>query len=77
MSRMTAAARLGVSQQLLDKIARGEAPVSVRTALRLERLFSTSAEMWLRLQDNWDLWHARRELERDLAKIKPVKVTWR
>jgi addiction module HigA family antidote len=72
---VTAAARdLGVSQQLLSQIVRGDGPITARTAVRLERLFGASAEFWLSLQQKWDLWHELRRSERDLTKIKPLKA---
>lgn len=73
LSMMAAARLLGVSQQLLNKIVKGEGPVRVNTALRLERLFGTSAEFWLNLQRDWDLWNAARELRPALAKIPRLK----
>lgn len=43
------------------------------TALRLARLFGTTAEHWLNGQRNWDLWHAIRSPEAlDIEGIEPV-----
>lgn len=72
LSMMAAARRLGVSQQLVNRIVRGEGPVTVKTALRLERLFGTSAGFWLNLQRDWDLWHEVRESKADLKRIQPM-----
>lgn len=73
LSMVAAARRLGVSQQLLNKIVRGDGPVTVNTALRLERLFESEAAMWLNLQRDWDLWHALRQLKRELEFIRPLE----
>ncbi len=73
LSSAEAARRLGLSQQLVNQIVRGKGPVTARTALRLERLFGPSAEFWLRLQQNWDLWHELRASKGDLARIRRLK----
>jgi antitoxin HigA-1 len=56
-----AAARLGVSRQALSALLHGHTNVSVDMALRLEeRMHWSTAEMWLGLQQDYDLWQARR-----------------
>jgi addiction module HigA family antidote len=42
----------------LDAIVKGRRAVSADTALLLEALTRWDAEIWLRLQAKWDLWHA-------------------
>jgi len=54
-----AAQRLGVSRQALSAILNGRAGVSAEMALRLEAALGTSAEMWVQMQANHDLWQAR------------------
>jgi plasmid maintenance system antidote protein VapI len=39
-------------------------------ALRLSRCLGRSAESWLAMQDAYDLWHARQQL--DLSSLEPV-----
>lgn len=55
----TAAARLGVSRQTLDKIINGRGNVTPVMAIRFEKVFGSSAETWLRLQLAHDLAQAR------------------
>lgn len=43
-------------------------------ALRLGKLFGTTAEFWLTLQRNADLWGAARALKREIAGIQPLHV---
>jgi addiction module HigA family antidote len=54
------AKRLGVTRQALSAMLNGRAGVSASMALRLEGALGTSAEMWLNMQTNHDLWHARK-----------------
>ena len=66
-----AARRLGVSRQRLHGIVHEHQPVREDMALRLERLFGSSAEMWLGMQSAHDLWHHRRRMAAELADIHP------
>lgn len=54
----TLARRLGVSRQSVNEVVRERRGVSTEMAMRLSRLFGTSAEYWLNLQRNIDLWDA-------------------
>jgi len=55
-----AAKRLGVTRQALSALINGRAGVSASMALRLEAALGVSAEMWLGMQTNYDLWKARK-----------------
>ena len=62
------AKRIGVSYVRLNAIVNGRRGVTPNTALRLERATGWDADLWLRLQLDWDLWHelhspAAREIE--------------
>lgn len=50
-----AAKVLGVTRQALNNLVNGKAGVSPEMAVRLAKAFGGSAEMWLRLQANYDL----------------------
>ena len=39
-------------------------------ALRVASYFGNSAEHWLNMQQEYDLWHARKVIADDLEKIK-------
>ncbi len=55
-----AAVGLGVTRQQLYRVIRGESGISPEMAVRLEKAFGGSAEVWLRMQVNHDLAHIRR-----------------
>ena len=55
-----AAIGLGVTRQQLYRVIRGESGVSPEMAVRLEKAFGGSAEVWLRMQVNHDLGQIRR-----------------
>ena len=50
--------RLGVSRKTLSKIVNERGSVTPDMALRLSKAFNTTPELWLNLQQNYELWHA-------------------
>lgn len=52
---------IGVPVSRVAAIVKGQRSISADTALRLGQYFGTSAEMWLKLQLQYDLRMARRE----------------
>lgn len=54
------AASLGISRQTLHDLFSLKRSVTPEMAVRLERVIGSSAEMWLTLQSDYDLWHARK-----------------
>lgn len=67
------AMRLGVSYPRLNEIVRRRRSVTPDTALRLARVLGMSAEFWLGLQQDWDLWHAMRSEEaEEIARLEPL-----
>ncbi len=74
LSATALAEAVGVSRQSINELLRERRAVSPEMALRLGKVFGTSAEFWLNLQRNVDLWTAARDLERELAEIRPVQV---
>ena len=74
ISQSAFAVRLGVSYPRLNEIVRGKRSVTPDTALRLERVLGMPADFWLRLQADWDLWHAMRgEKAGEIARLEPLK----
>jgi len=73
MSQSAFAIRLGVSFPRLNEIVRGKRAVTPDTALRLAQVTRMSADFWLGLQLDWDLWHALRSDDaRAIAKLTPL-----
>jgi addiction module HigA family antidote len=78
ISGRAAAQAIGMSSNGMAKLLRGEVPVTVETALRIGKYFGNgetvqdAAEFWLRMQLDYDLWHAHAKLKDDIAKIEPL-----
>jgi len=49
---------LGVSRKTLSKILNERGSITPDMALRLSKAFKTTPELWLTLQQNYDLWQA-------------------
>ena len=76
ISQSAFAVQLGVSFPRLNEIVRGKRGVSADTALRLAVVTGMSADFWLGLQLDWDLWHALRSKDvARIAKLAPLRRT--
>ena len=65
--------RLGVSRRALSMIINGSRPVTVDMAMRLARVFGTTAQLWLGLQRDCDLWDAAHANAADYEHIQPLE----
>jgi addiction module HigA family antidote len=63
---------IGVPYQRVNEVVNGRRGVSPSTALRLAKYLGTSAEVWLSIQQRWDLYHAQRAESQALARIRRV-----
>jgi antitoxin HigA-1 len=64
---------LGVSYPRLNEIVKGRRAVTPNTALRLARVLGMSADFWLGLQHDWDLWHALNGPEaEEINQLQPI-----
>jgi addiction module HigA family antidote len=63
----------GIPRTRIERIVREELGISADTALRLAKLFGTSAEFWLNLQTRYEMLIAQRAIAKDLKRIEPLK----
>lgn len=70
LSVTEAASRLGVTRTALSRILNGSAGISVDMALRLRDALGTSAELWINMQAQYDLWQAEK-------KPRPAVISFR
>jgi len=69
---VTEAARaLGVTRQTLNNLVNERSGISAEMAIRLEKAFNTSADLWVRLQTAYDLAQARRR--EHTIKVAPYR----
>jgi len=55
---------LGISPKTLSNILNGHQGVSSEMAVRLSEAFGSSPEFWLKLQRDYELWHAEQKINR-------------
>ena len=66
------AERLRVSRQQLHNILAEKAAISPEMALRLGRFCGNGPDLWISMQQAYDLWHASKKVGKEIAKIKPA-----
>ena len=66
------AEKLDVAPSTLTRILKGTSGVSPEMALRLSKSLGSSPEHWLQMQQNYDLWHARRNI--NLKRVSKLKL---
>jgi addiction module HigA family antidote len=64
MTVKEAAGRLRVTRATLSRILNGHAGITAGMSLRLSAALGTSPEFWLKMQVQYDLWHARKTTPR-------------
>lgn len=69
------AQRLGISYPRLNEVIKGRRSVTPDTALRLSHVLGMSADFWLGLQQDWDLWHAMNSPQAiEIKRLKPIPI---
>ena len=67
------AENLGVSASTLNRLLNGESNISSVMALRLSKTLGRSPESWLAMQDQYDLWYARKKV--NLKRVRKLDVS--
>src|SRR3981081_1588698 len=73
LSPYAVARACGLPRTRIERVARGEAPVTADTALRLARYFGTTPAFWMNIQAQFDLECAADDMAAALKKIEPLK----
>ena len=63
------AAKIGVTRKTLSELINCHSGVSAEMALRLSLAFNTTPDLWLGLQQDYDIWNAKKKMGR--LEIKP------
>ena len=73
LSVTAGAQALGVTRQTLNNLVNGKAGVSAEMAVRLATAFGGSAEVWVRMQANYDLAQVKRREPEIVATVRHVE----
>jgi addiction module HigA family antidote len=66
------ALRIGTSRKNLSEIVNCKTGISAEMALKLAKVLNTSAQFWLNLQLQYDLWQAKQHV--NLDNIEPIAM---
>ena len=76
LTQVAFADHIGVPFQRVNAIANGRRSVTPDTALRFAKVFGTSPDFWLNLQQMWDLYCAMHSDEAEaIEKLEPMRAT--
>jgi addiction module HigA family antidote len=64
------AKQLDVSPSTLSRILKAKSAITPEMALRLSKALGRSPESWLSMQDNYDLWQAKHNV--NLARVHQI-----
>jgi antitoxin HigA-1 len=64
--------KIGVTRAALSRVINGRAAISPDMALRLADALGGTAESWLHMQANYDLWRARQRPRKPIARLDGV-----
>ena len=73
ISQTELARLIGVSRRTISEIIHERRRVTPDIAFRLARVFNSTPEMWMNLQQAVDLWEADKNHRREYDKIHPVQ----
>jgi addiction module HigA family antidote len=73
LSERQMADSLDVAPSTFNRLLNGGSNVSPEMALRLSKALGRTAESWLAMQDQYDLWHAKKKI--NLTSVRKLKLT--
>ncbi len=63
------ALKIGVSRTTASELVNCKNGISAEMALKLAKAFGTSAQYWLNMQQQYDLWQARQRVNLDNVEV--------
>ncbi|MBC8438257.1 MAG: HigA family addiction module antidote protein [Deltaproteobacteria bacterium] len=75
LSVSATARKIGVSRQQLHRILACTHPITTDMALRIGKFAGNGPNLWLRMQQAYDLWYAENRIKEELSKIETVSST--
>ena len=74
LSQRQLADGIRVPYQRINELVNKKRGVTPSTALRLAKLFGTSPDLWMNLQQRWELFHARESEAKELESISTYRL---
>lgn len=63
---------IGVTRVRINEIILGKRSITPDTAFRLAKLFNTTADFWIGLQNNVDMWDTLQSYKNEYENINPL-----
>ena len=73
LSQTELAEKLKTTFRTVNEILNEKRGISPEMAVRLARFFGTSEELWLNLQDQYDLYKVKEKKQAELKKVIPYR----
>ncbi|OVE79354.1 addiction module antidote protein, HigA family [bacterium I07] len=73
MTQQQLADAVGITRVRINEITLGKRSVTPDTAFRLAKYFDTTAEFWIGLQMNVDMWDTLQKRKKEYETIRPRK----
>jgi antitoxin HigA-1 len=67
------AQHLHVTRQQLHRVLAAQAGISPEMAVRVGKLCGNGPDLWIGMQQAYDLWHAQRKLGREIMSIPTLE----
>ena len=55
---------LGITRQALSAVVNEKASITPELAVKLSEAFGNTAQFWINLQKNYEMWHAEKKVDR-------------
>lgn len=66
---------LKMTRTNLSSVINGHVKISPELAVKLSEAFGNSAQFWVNLQNNYELWHAERKINRaDISRFDQISA---
>ena len=75
ISQTDLARLMGVSRRTISEVIHERRRLTPDIALRLAKVFNSTSEMWLNMQQAVDLWEANKKHGREYDQIRPLQET--
>jgi addiction module HigA family antidote len=72
LTQQELAEAIGVTRVRINEIILGKRAITLDTAFRLSKFFNTTADFWIGLQTNFDMWETLQSNKAAYERIKPV-----
>ncbi len=73
LSQTELASALGTTFRTINEIVNEKRSISTEMAIKLSRFFGTSVELWLNLQNQYDIFKISNKKKDSISKVKPFR----